>query len=373
MRGLPTIPAKPPPPPPPASAQPPRTQHQGYVPHAAPPPAPTLGQPWEVAYTPVTEVGPDSVPPTMAVEFDDPAGATQELSQDELEELMPPRNRMWVALLLGGIAVILLFLILGGFLLGPWSPLHETSTGGGYASGSNPAAPGDTPAGPGVMATNQDAPTDEGPKPPDEVAAAGEPGAGSGEGPESSVGPGGASPWGQAASPPVEGDGTDVAATASETPAGTGADENGTDAPPQDPAPVDRSASNERVERPRDETPRERRQPAGDPDRAPALPASNDQASTGNGESNGADRPASDGANRRSSAREGRLFVLTAPYARVYLDGRLLGTTPIMNREVPAGRHTLYLVNPSFPAKRMQVTVRPGQVVRVGHNFQTGI
>jgi len=69
---------------------------------------------------------------------------------------------------------------------------------------------------------------------------------------------------------------------------------------------------------------------------------------------------------RSTEPREpGFLTVWTTPYSKVYLGGRLLGTTPMAKREVPAGRHRLRLVNPDHPEKTVSVTVRAGEVTRV--------
>ena len=57
--------------------------------------------------------------------------------------------------------------------------------------------------------------------------------------------------------------------------------------------------------------------------------------------------------------------MLTAPYSKVYMDGRLLGTTPILKRTVPAGSHTLRMVNPEVPTKRTRVRIRRNQLTQV--------
>ena len=63
----------------------------------------------------------------------------------------------------------------------------------------------------------------------------------------------------------------------------------------------------------------------------------------------------------------GFLTVLTRPASRVYMDSRLLGMTPIVRREVPAGRHKLRLVDPAAPggSKLLPVTVRRGELTQV--------
>lgn len=65
-----------------------------------------------------------------------------------------------------------------------------------------------------------------------------------------------------------------------------------------------------------------------------------------------------------SSGGSGKLRVQTRPWSKVFLDGRLLGTTPLTGIEVDAGRHTLKFVNPEFGIeKEIQVTVKDGDTV----------
>lgn len=67
----------------------------------------------------------------------------------------------------------------------------------------------------------------------------------------------------------------------------------------------------------------------------------------------------------RAAPATGFLTVWTTPYSKVYLGSKLLGTTPMAKREVPAGPHRLKLVNPELPQKVVPITVRPGEVTRV--------
>lgn len=306
-----------------APPPPPQTFAPGYPPQGqAPPPAPpaqVAAQSWGVA-------GQDAA---------DQAASTQELTSDELEELVPTRSRMWIVLLLGGIVVVLLVVLAGGVLFGPWSPLRGTSAGEWLALVGEPDDRGGTPA-----------EADRTPKPTDTV--------------------GSSSPTGTGdASPPSSGDGGGVAVIA-ETP-GSG-DGGSPGSPAADAGPDDRQG--DAGEHRRDDSHRDHG--SHEDDSASDHRSTDDQRSEDDEDDEDDEDQSSSDDDRRAPGRTGRLFVLTAPYARVYLDGRLLGTTPIMNQEVPAGRHTLYLLNPSFPAHRMQIAVRAGQVVRVGHNFQTG-
>jgi len=58
----------------------------------------------------------------------------------------------------------------------------------------------------------------------------------------------------------------------------------------------------------------------------------------------------------------GFLRLATQPWTTVYLQGRKLGVTPLVDLELPAGRHTLRAVNPGKGIERtIQVVIHPGQ------------
>lgn len=60
----------------------------------------------------------------------------------------------------------------------------------------------------------------------------------------------------------------------------------------------------------------------------------------------------------------GRLRVNSRPWSNVTLNGRRIGSTPILNHEVPAGRHTLKLHNPDLDlSQTIQVNVGSGKTV----------
>ena len=68
-------------------------------------------------------------------------------------------------------------------------------------------------------------------------------------------------------------------------------------------------------------------------------------------------------------AEEGFLTLDTIPWSRVTLNGQNLGTTPILRHRLPAGSHTLLLVNPERGLRqRYRVTIRAGETTsrRVG-------
>ena len=405
VRGLPTPPPPPPgarlpssqvrsvpPPPPPSTSRPPAA-----APLPPPPPAPAqeapkdFGGDTDPGYQ-VVAPGADGPPaggfvqtPAQNYQMAEPAdsvSSTQELSDDELEVLGPPKSRIWLIALLALVAGLLICGLVAAFLLGPLSPLRDSNLDQRIASLGNP----NDVEGP-IAAEGPATGNGQGGQPVDTVAAVGNtPGAPgtANAAPGSSLGPGGASPWG---TPPPTGDAQAVEAPpaveapqvvetpqAVETPASAPV-EQPREEPTSSRERSDRRDDRERSDRPRhdrssDERPSSTERPSTEVRPQPATPPA----------SNGTQPPLTQpeapppatATKRRPVSRNGRLFVLTAPYARVYLDGRMLGTTPIMNHEVPPGRHTLYLVNPSFSAKRMQINVRVGQTLRVRHNFQTG-
>ena len=66
----------------------------------------------------------------------------------------------------------------------------------------------------------------------------------------------------------------------------------------------------------------------------------------------------------RAEAAAARLRVQTRPWSKVFVDGRMVGNTPLMGVEISAGRHTLTFVNDDFGIRKtVKVDVEPGQVV----------
>jgi serine/threonine-protein kinase len=61
----------------------------------------------------------------------------------------------------------------------------------------------------------------------------------------------------------------------------------------------------------------------------------------------------------------GTLVIATTPWSEVYLGGRRLGTTPLGNVRLPAGRHTLTLRAQGRPPRRHSVTIRADEETRV--------
>ncbi len=74
----------------------------------------------------------------------------------------------------------------------------------------------------------------------------------------------------------------------------------------------------------------------------------------------------------RRSGNEGTLFVNTRPWSKVYLRGRLVGTTPLGNVRVPAGNLNLTLVDRDGNTHRRTVSVRSGAEARAFFDLTTG-
>jgi hypothetical protein len=65
-----------------------------------------------------------------------------------------------------------------------------------------------------------------------------------------------------------------------------------------------------------------------------------------------------------TSTGTGVLRVNSRPWSRVYVDGRLLGSTPQTKLVLGAGRHTVTLVNPDFGFERvLTVQIKPGETL----------
>jgi serine/threonine protein kinase len=61
----------------------------------------------------------------------------------------------------------------------------------------------------------------------------------------------------------------------------------------------------------------------------------------------------------------GHLTLVTEPWSQVSLEGKQLGTTPLVNLALPAGRHELMLKNPSTgEQKTLMIDIAPGQTLQ---------
>ena len=72
----------------------------------------------------------------------------------------------------------------------------------------------------------------------------------------------------------------------------------------------------------------------------------------------------------RKSVGTGSLSCDVAPWAEVYIGSRKLGTTPLASVPLPEGTYTLRLHNPELGEKKLSVTVRAGEKVRVRTRFE---
>ncbi len=62
----------------------------------------------------------------------------------------------------------------------------------------------------------------------------------------------------------------------------------------------------------------------------------------------------------------GQITINARPWCNVSIDGRSVGQTPIVNRPIPSGSHTIVCTNPELGASRtVRVEVQPGETTRV--------
>jgi len=67
----------------------------------------------------------------------------------------------------------------------------------------------------------------------------------------------------------------------------------------------------------------------------------------------------------------GGLRLQTVPWTDVYLDGRLLGKTPLQTEEIPCGAHRLTLVNPDASIHdEVDITVARGEILKKSLTYQ---
>ena len=66
---------------------------------------------------------------------------------------------------------------------------------------------------------------------------------------------------------------------------------------------------------------------------------------------------------------DGTLNVNARPWAEVFVDGTLIGETPIGNYALPIGAHELVLRHPEFGERRQTVLIVVGRTVRVVVDF----
>lgn len=187
----------------------------------------------------------------------------------------------------------------------------------------NPAAP--------VASTKAATPT------PAPTAAAGVPTPAPGT-PESAPAPSGAT----ATPPPAE-------AAPPATPANTAPADTAAPAETTESAPTPKSADTAQADT---DTTKKPSRPSTKPAKKAAKPAA------GEGDDAAAE---DDGATAATPAGSGTLTLVTTPYAKVYLGRRYLGDTPLFKVSLPAGKHTLKLVDADGRNLKLAVEIKPGE------------
>lgn len=61
----------------------------------------------------------------------------------------------------------------------------------------------------------------------------------------------------------------------------------------------------------------------------------------------------------------GRLFVSSRPWGQVFVDGQLIGNTPLASATISPGAHVIRVVRPGFRSYEREVFVTPGQDIRL--------
>jgi hypothetical protein len=61
----------------------------------------------------------------------------------------------------------------------------------------------------------------------------------------------------------------------------------------------------------------------------------------------------------------GTLTLVTRPYAKVFLESRTIGDTPLFKVSLPAGRHNLHLIGPDKTPRVLPVFIEPGKDTRL--------
>jgi serine/threonine-protein kinase len=65
----------------------------------------------------------------------------------------------------------------------------------------------------------------------------------------------------------------------------------------------------------------------------------------------------------------GYLSVNATPWAKVYIDNKYVGFTPLAALKLPVGEHLLTLTNPNYPDKHQKVYIKEGQSFSIEVNF----
>jgi hypothetical protein len=64
-------------------------------------------------------------------------------------------------------------------------------------------------------------------------------------------------------------------------------------------------------------------------------------------------------------AEPGRLFVSATPWGTLYLDGRPVGNTPVIDLSIPPGSHSIRIARDGFQSYERIIEVAPGEQVRL--------
>ena len=67
----------------------------------------------------------------------------------------------------------------------------------------------------------------------------------------------------------------------------------------------------------------------------------------------------------KAVAADGHLFINSTPWGEVWLDGNLLGNTPLVNLPTSPGSHRLRVVRDGFQPYEIAILVQPGQALRL--------
>ncbi len=74
--------------------------------------------------------------------------------------------------------------------------------------------------------------------------------------------------------------------------------------------------------------------------------------------------PAKTTSSSDSNEKEGTLSVQTRPWSKVYIDGKFIKNTPLVNYRLKVGNHTVVLENPSYNIRRtFRVKIKPGKAM----------
>ena len=72
-----------------------------------------------------------------------------------------------------------------------------------------------------------------------------------------------------------------------------------------------------------------------------------------------------------NAATTGGLFAITRPIgAQVFLDDRLIGTTPVFLSDVPRGQHAIRLELPGFKPYSSSIDIKPNERFRVAAQLE---